>query len=78
MLKRSMFLFFLTAFIWSIEIITILGEDVFWKFNFIDNLITRQGTSLGDIFIFVSVITYGLIWGFGMFYVVGFYDRWFE
>jgi hypothetical protein len=78
MLKRCFFLFFLTAFIWSIEIISILGEDVFWKFQVIDKAISTYGTTTGDIFILVSVLTYGFIWGFGMFYVVGFFDRWFE
>ena len=78
MVKRCMFLFFVTAFIWSIEIISILGEDVFWKFQVIDRAITIYGTTVGDIFILVSVMTYGLIWGFGIFYVVGFFDRWFE
>ena len=78
MLFRCFTLMMFTAGIWSIEIISILGEDVFWKFNFVDNLIIRQGTNLGDIFIFVSVVTYGLIWGIGMFWVVGMFDRWFS
>jgi hypothetical protein len=78
MLKRSMFLFFFTAFVWSIEIISILGEDVFWKFQVIDRAVTTYGTTIGDIFILVSVMTYGLIWGIGLWWVVGFFDRWFE
>lgn len=75
MVFRCFVLTLITAGIWSIEIITILGEDVFWKFQFIDNLISRQGTNLGDIFIFVSIATYGIIWGLGMFWVVGTFDR---
>lgn len=78
MLFRCFVLMLITAGVWSIEIITILGEDVFWSFGFVDTMIKNAGTNLSDIFIFVSVVTYGLIWGIGMFWVVGTFDRIFE
>jgi hypothetical protein len=78
MLKRSMFLFFLTAAIWAIEIFVVQGENVFWTFAFVDQMYRNANTNPQDVSLFIVDVTYILIWGLGMWWVVGFFDRWFE
>lgn len=77
MLWRCFALLILTAGIWAIEIFLILGEDVLWRFSFVDQLYTNIGTNTFDLFTFVSVITWFLIWGpMAIVWCLGYWDRW--
>lgn len=77
MLIRSFALAVLNLGVWAIELILILGEDVFWKFNFVDNIYTRLGTNTFDTMTFTVVITWFLIWGVGgIVWILGYWDRW--
>jgi hypothetical protein len=79
MLWRCFALFILTAGIWAVEIILILGEDVLWSFKFVDQLYTNIGTNTFDMFTFVSVTTWFLIWGpMAIIWVLGYWDRWMD
>lgn len=79
MLWRCFALFILTAGIWAVEIVLILGEDVLWKFNFVDQIYNNIGTNTFDTFTLVSIGTWFLIWGpMAIIWVLGYWDRWMD
>src|SRR5689334_7137060 len=46
----------LISIVWdAFSSLIILGEDVFWKFNLVDQLYSNAGTTPGDVFILVWV-----------------------
>jgi hypothetical protein len=79
MLWRCLALFILTAGIWAVEIVLILGENVLWTFKFVDLLYSNIGTNTFDVFTFVSITTWFLIWGpMAIIWVLGYWDRWMD
>lgn len=71
MMLRSFILFLFNIALTSVSMVLILGEDVFWKLQTIDNWYTRAGTTPGDVFTLVFVAEFVIIWGFGSFWVSG-------
>lgn len=77
MLFRCGMLTVLNIGLWAIEIILIQGENVFWKFSFINQLYTDIASNPQDVSLLVVVTTWFLIWGMGgIIWVLGYWDKW--
>ena len=62
-LKRWMFAVAISIVWDAFSTLLILGEDVFWKFQLVDQLYSRIGTTTGDTFILVWTLGESLIIG---------------
>ena len=69
---RSFILLFLNIAVGVFSMVLILGEDVFWQLQTVDNWYARAGTTPGDVFTLVFVAEFVIIWGFGAFWITGF------
>jgi len=81
MLKRWFFAF-LVSIVWdAFTILIILGEDVFWKLNFVDTIYSNISTNPGDVFTFVWVtgqillLSVVIVWNTG---ILGYIRDWGE
>ena len=75
MLWRAFFLVLVNIAVGFISMFLILGEDVFWKLNLIDQLYTNIGTNTFDVFQTVFIVEFILIWGLGGLWIMGFFGR---
>ena len=78
MFLRCLILSIISIGFFAIATITILGEDVFWTFNLVDKLYSNIGTNPNDVWTVTVLYGWLFIWGVGMFWVVGWMDRWFD
>ena len=53
--------------------VSILGEDVFWRLNFVDTIYKNIGTTTFDVFQTVFIVEFILIWGLGGLWIMGFF-----
>jgi hypothetical protein len=76
MFLRCLVLSILSIGFFAIATIWILGEDVFFTFGFVDKLYSNFGTNPNDVWTVVVLNGWLLIWGVGMLWIVGWFDRW--
>src|SRR5713101_8637007 len=70
MFYRFMFLALLQIAWIPFSALIIMGEDVFWKLNFVDQWYSNFGTNPLDMWTFVYLTVYMLIWVIGVFWAV--------
>jgi hypothetical protein len=76
--KRTMILFMISLVYFILSAFIILGEDVYWKFAFVDLIYANIGTNPSDVWTFFALSGVMAIWAGGMFWVVGCFDGLFE
>ena len=76
--KRTMILFMISLAYFILSAFIILGEDVYWKFAFVDLIYSNIGTNPNDVWVFFALSGVMAIWGIGMFWVIGVFDSLFE
>lgn len=80
-LKRWVFFILWEIAFTGFSIVLIMGEDVFWKLNFVDNIYTRLNTNTGDTWIFTWItvtftgISLMILWNAG---ILGWLSDWAE
>jgi len=74
MFYRFLFLTLLQIAWIPFSALIIMGEDVFWKFNFVDQLYANIPTNPLDVWTFIYLSVYMIIWFIGGFWAVGVFD----
>jgi hypothetical protein len=76
--RRTMILFLISIAYFIVSAFVMLGEDVYWKFAFVDLIYANIGTNPSDVWVFFALGGVMAIWAIGLFWVIGCFDEMFQ